>query len=194
TGMITLVFATNNAHKLEEVQAVVGGRFRILTLAEVGCNDDIPETGNTFEANAAQKSAYLQAHYGYDCFADDSGLEVDALGNEPGVFSARYSGSRDMEKNIDLLLHRLGENPDRRARFRTVISLRIGDREYFFEGSVEGDIGFERRGTGGFGYDPLFTPRGFSKTFAEMTAAEKNAISHRAIAVAGLADFLQRHY
>ncbi|WP_353185966.1 RdgB/HAM1 family non-canonical purine NTP pyrophosphatase [Parapedobacter lycopersici] len=192
--MITLVFATNNAHKLEEVQAVVGDRFRILTLAEVGCNDDIPETGNTFEANAAQKSAYLQAHYGYDCFADDSGLEVDALGNEPGVFSARYSGSRDMEKNIDLLLHRLGENPDRRARFRTVISLRIGDREYFFEGSVEGDIGFERRGTGGFGYDPLFTPRGFSKTFAEMTAAEKNAISHRAIAVAGLADFLQRHY
>ncbi|WP_257657963.1 RdgB/HAM1 family non-canonical purine NTP pyrophosphatase [Parapedobacter lycopersici] len=192
--MITLVFATNNAHKLEEVQAVVGDRFHILTLAEVGCNDDIPETGNTFEANAAQKSAYLQAHYEYDCFADDSGLEVDALGKEPGVFSARYSGSRDMEKNIDLLLQRLGENPDRHARFRTVISLRIGDREYFFEGSVEGDIGFERRGTGGFGYDPLFTPRGFSKTFAEMTAAEKNAISHRAIAVAGLADFLQRHY
>ena len=189
--MITLVFATNNAHKLEEVQAVVGDQFRILTLADVGCIDDIPETGDTFEANAAQKSAYLQTHYGYDCFADDSGLEVEALDNQPGVYSARYSGSRDMEKNIDLLLDRLGDNTNRRARFRTVISLRIDNKEYFFEGAVAGEIGFERVGNGGFGYDPIFTPTGYDKTFAQMAAAEKNAISHRAIAVAALADFLR---
>ncbi len=189
--MTELVFATNNAHKLEEVQAVVGDRFHILTLADIGCSDDIPETGDTFEANASQKSQYLYDRYGCDCFADDSGLEVMALGNEPGVYSARYSGTRDMEKNIDLLLQRLGDQSDRRARFRTVISLRIGDTERFFEGTVAGKIGFERQGTGGFGYDPLFTPDGYDKTFAQMTAAEKNAISHRAIAVAKLAEFLK---
>ncbi|SRR5690606_9773869 len=189
--MIQLVFATNNAHKLEEVQAVVGNQFKIRTLADLGCTDDIPETGDTFEANASQKSTYLYERYGCDCFADDSGLEVAALGNEPGVYSARYSGTRDMEKNIDLLLKRLGNHPDRRARFRTVISLRIGDREHFFEGMVEGTIGFARRGNGGFGYDPLFTPAGYHVTFAEMTPMEKNAISHRAIAVAKLAEFLK---
>ena len=189
--MRELVFATNNAHKLEEVQAVVGDEFRIRTLADIGCTDDIPETGNTFEANASQKSTYLYDRYGCDCFADDSGLEVMALNNEPGVYSARYSGTRDMEKNIDLLLSRLGDRTDRSARFRTVISLRIGDEEYFFEGTVEGEIGYERKGQGGFGYDPLFTPTGYRKTFAEMTPAEKNAISHRAIAVAELADFLK---
>lgn len=192
--MIKLVFATNNAHKLEEVQAVVGNKFQIVTLADVGCTEDIPETGNTFEANASQKSTYLQANYGYDCFADDSGLEVEALDNEPGVYSARYSGTRDMEKNIDLLLQRLGDHANRRAHFRTVISLRVGSEEYFFEGAVEGQIGYERKGSGGFGYDPLFTPLGYDKTFAQMTAAEKNAISHRAIAVAKLADFLRQHY
>ncbi|MEC3878904.1 RdgB/HAM1 family non-canonical purine NTP pyrophosphatase [Parapedobacter sp. 10938] len=192
--MIELVFATNNAHKLEEVRAVVGDKFSIRTLADLGCTDDIPETGDTFEANAAQKSTYLYERYGCDCFADDSGLEVTALGNEPGVYSARYSGTRDMEKNIDLLLQRLGDQPDRSARFRTVISLRIGDREHFFEGVVEGTIGYERRGDGGFGYDPLFTPVGYQKTFAQMTPAEKNAISHRAIAVAKLADFLKANY
>ena len=189
--MIQLIFATNNAHKLEEVQAVVGDKFRIRTLADIGCTDDIPETGDTFEANASQKSAYLVDNYGFDCFADDSGLEVEALGNEPGVYSARYSGTRDMEKNIDLLLQRLGEKTNRSARFRTVISLRIGKDEFCFEGVVEGEIGFERRGNGGFGYDPLFTPTGHRKTFAQMTPAEKNAISHRAIAVAKLADFLK---
>src|SRR5690606_20140023 len=123
--MMELVFATNNVHKLEEVQAVVGNQFRILTLADIGCVEDIPETGDTFEANASQKSSYLLEKYRYDCFADDSGLEVLALNNAPGVYSARYSGTRDMEKNIDLLLQRLGNNPDRRARFRTVISLRL---------------------------------------------------------------------
>lgn len=190
--MIELVFATNNAHKLEEVQAVVGIGFRILTLADIGCTDDIPETGDTFQANAAQKSAYVYDRYGHSCFADDSGLEVLALGNEPGVYSARYSGTRDMDRNIDLLLQRLGENPDRRARFRTVISLRIGDAGYLFEGTVSGTIGFERRGQGGFGYDPLFTPHGYDRTFAQMTAAEKNSISHRVIAVAKLAAFLKQ--
>lgn len=189
--MTELVFATNNAHKLEEVQAVVGDKFHIRTLADIGCTDDIPETGNTFEANASQKSTYLYERYRCDCFADDSGLEVTALNNEPGVYSARYSGTRDMEKNIDLLLSRLGDRTDRSARFRTVISLRIGDEEYFFEGAVEGEIGCERKGQGGFGYDPLFTPKGYQKTFAEMTPAEKNAISHRAIAVAKLAQFLK---
>jgi len=189
--MIELVFATNNLHKLEEVQAVVGDQFRILTLADIGCTDDIPETGDTFEANASQKSGYLSEKYQYNGFADDSGLEVLALNNEPGVYSARYSGTRDMEKNIDLLLQRLGDHPDRRARFRTVISLRLGEAEYFFEGTVEGDIGFEKQGSGGFGYDPLFTPHGHKQTFAQMSAAEKNAISHRSIAVAKLAEFLK---
>ncbi|WP_257669089.1 RdgB/HAM1 family non-canonical purine NTP pyrophosphatase [Parapedobacter tibetensis] len=192
--MIELVFATNNAHKLAEVQAVVGDTFHILTLADVGCTDDIPETGETFEANASQKSTYLHTKYGYNCFADDSGLEVKALGNEPGVYSARYSGTRDMEQNIDLLLQRLGDNMNRQARFRTVISLRIGKEAFFFDGMVEGEIGFERQGDGGFGYDPLFTPHGYHKTFAQMTAAEKNAISHRAIAVAKLAGFLRERF
>ncbi|PPL04437.1 RdgB/HAM1 family non-canonical purine NTP pyrophosphatase [Parapedobacter indicus] len=192
--MIELVFATNNLHKLEEVQAVVGNRFRILTLADIDCADDIPETGDTFQANASQKSGYIYGKYGYNCFADDSGLEVQALDNEPGVYSARYSGTRDMEKNIDLLLQRLADHTDRHARFRTVISLRIGEAEYFFEGTVDGKIGFERQGEGGFGYDPLFTPRGHSRTFAQMSGAEKNAISHRAIAVAKLAEFLRTTY
>src|SRR5690606_16337831 len=192
--MIQLAFATNNAHKLEEVRAVVGDKFHIRTLADLGCTDDIPETGDTFEANASQKSTYLYERYGCDCFADDSGLEVGALGNEPGVYSARYSGTRDMDRNIDLLLSRLGDQRDRTARFRTVISLRIGDEEHFFEGTVEGKIGYERKGEGGFGYDPLFTPAGYQKTFAQMTAVEKNAISHRALAVAKLADFLKAYY
>lgn len=192
--MIQLVFATNNAHKLEEVRAVVGDKFHIRTLAEIGCTDDIPETGDTFEANASQKSDYLFTRYGCDCFADDSGLEVVALGNEPGVYSARYSGTRDMEKNIALLLKRLGDRPDRTARFRTVISLRIGNEEHFFEGVVEGKIGYKCEGDGGFGYDPLFTPVGYQKTFAQMKSIEKNAISHRALAVAKLADFLKANY
>jgi len=192
--MTPLVFATNNAHKLEEVRAVLGNRFPLRTLADIGCTEDIPETGDTFEANASQKSTYLYEKYRCDCFADDSGLEVMALGNEPGVYSARYSGSRDMEKNIDLLLQRLGDRTDRNARFRTVISLRIGDEEYFFEGTVEGTIGYQRQGNGGFGYDPLFTPLGYQKTFAQMASDEKNAISHRAIAVAKLAEFLTARY
>lgn len=185
-----LIFATNNRNKVEEIQAVIGEKFRLRTLEGIGCYDDIPETGETFEENAGQKSLYLHERYGLDCFADDSGLEVAALGGKPGVHSARYSGSRDMEQNMDLLLRELGDNPDRRARFRTVISLRIRNKEYLFEGSVPGRIIYERTGSKGFGYDPLFIPDGYDRTFAEMELAEKTAISHRTIAVRKMADFL----
>ncbi|MEJ5053076.1 non-canonical purine NTP diphosphatase [Sphingobacterium sp. MYb382] len=188
--MLELVFATNNAHKLEEVQAIVGDRFVIKSLTDIDCHDDIPETGETFEENAKQKTDYLVRKYAVSCFGDDSGLEVDALDNAPGVYSARYSGSRDMEKNIDLVLESLLDNPERTARFKTVISLYLDGEQHFFEGSIEGTIITERRGEGGFGYDPIFIPDGYTKTFAEMTAEEKNQISHRAIAVRKLADFL----
>jgi len=188
-----LIFATNNAHKLEEVQAIIGDRFVVKSLADIGCTDDIPETGVTFEENAKQKTDYLVDRYGLDCFGDDSGLEIDALNKEPGVYSARYSGSRDMEKNIDLVLAKLGDNPNRTARFRTVISLFLNGQQYFFEGAIEGTIIRERRGSGGFGYDPIFIPAGYGQTFAEMTSEEKNKISHRAIAVGKLATFLKEN-
>src|SRR5690606_5055549 len=186
-----LVFATNNARKLEEVQAIIGDRFTIKSLTDIGCWDDIPETGVTFDENARQKTAYLVAHYGLNGVGDDSGLVVDALDKDPGVYSARYSGSRDMEKNIDLVLARLSGDVARTARFRTVISLSLSNQQYFFEGAIEGHIIHERRGTGGFGYDPIFIPEGYDKTFAEMTSDEKNQISHRAIAVGKLAAFLK---
>lgn len=188
-----LIFATNNAHKLEEVQAIIGDRFVVKSLADIGCTDDIPETGVTFEENAKQKTDYLVDRYGLNCFGDDSGLEIDALNKEPGVYSARYSGSRDMEKNIDLVLAKLGDNPNRTARFRTVISLFLNGQQYFFEGAIEGTIIRERRGSGGFGYDPIFIPAGYGQTFAEMTSEEKNKISHRAIAVGKLATFLKEN-
>ncbi|SFS58457.1 RdgB/HAM1 family non-canonical purine NTP pyrophosphatase [Sphingobacterium wenxiniae] len=189
--MIELVFATNNVHKQREVQAVVGDKFVIKSLSDIGCEDDIPETGDTFHENAQQKTDYLVKKYNVSCFGDDSGLEVDALGKEPGVYSARYSGSRDMEKNIDLVLSKLGDNPDRSARFKTVISLYLQGEQHFFEGAIEGKIILERRGTDGFGYDPIFIPDGYTQTFAEMSAEEKNAISHRSIAVAKLVAFLK---
>jgi XTP/dITP diphosphohydrolase len=187
-----LVFASNNAHKTDEIRAIAGDCFILKDLNDMGCNDDIPETGHTFEENAGQKSRYIYERYHANCFGDDSGLEVDALNGEPGVYSARYSGSRDPEKNIQLLLEKLGENPDRRARFRTVISLILDGREYLFEGSVEGYITWERSGTGGFGYDPVFKPEDYKATFAEMDPAEKNSISHRAIAVNKMLDFLRQ--
>ena len=190
---LELVFATNNAHKLEEVQAMVGDKFELKSLADIDCQDDIPETGVTFHENAQQKTDYLVNKYGLYCFGDDSGLEVDALHGEPGVYSARYSGSRDMEKNIDLVLDKLGDNPNRTARFKTVISLYLNEQQHFFEGAIEGQIIKERRGEKGFGYDPIFIPNGYDKTFAEMSADEKNAISHRAIAVSKLAVFLKNY-
>ena len=185
-----LVFATNNAHKLEEVQQMVGGRFVLKSLADIGCDDDIPETGVTFQENAQQKTDYLFQKYQVNCFGDDSGLEIDALNGEPGVYSARYSGSRDMEKNIDLVLEKLQDQENRKARFKTVISLFLNGEQHFFEGTVEGRIIASRTGTEGFGYDPIFIPEGYDQTFAEMSLEEKNKISHRSQAVAKLVGFL----
>lgn len=189
--MTKLVFTTNNAHKLEEVKAMLGEEFDLLSLADIGCTADIPETGDTFEHNAQQKSDYVVNHFQMDCFADDSGLEIDALDGEPGVYSAHYSGTRDMVQNIALVLENLGENQFRTARFRTVISLSIAGQQHFFEGSVEGRIITEERGVAGFGYDPIFIPEGYEQTFAEMTAEQKNKISHRAVAVEKLVAFLR---
>ncbi len=189
--MLELVFATNNAHKLEEVQAIIGNKFNLQSLTDIGCHDDIPETGVTFHENAQQKTDYLVERFAVDCFGDDSGLEIDSLNGEPGVYSARYSGSRDMVQNIDLVLARMDGVSSRTARFKTVISLFLEGKQYFFEGAIEGQIIEECRGDGGFGYDPIFIPDGYSRTFAEMSGAEKNLISHRSIAVSKMAEFLK---
>lgn len=191
--MQPLVFATNNQHKLIEVQAMINGSFQLQSLNDIGCRDDIPETADTLEGNAALKSAYIVERYGLDCFADDSGLEVEALNNAPGVYSARYSGSRDMEQNMRLLLANLAKHANRKARFRTVISLHLAGEHYLFEGIVYGHITTEEQGMNGFGYDPIFIPQGYSKTFAEMTAEEKNKISHRYQAMQQLISFLNTH-
>lgn len=191
--MKTLVFATNNLHKLEEVRDILGGSFRIASLKEIGCTDDIPETADTLEGNALQKARYVKDKFGYDCFADDTGLEVEALGGAPGVFSARYAGpGHDSEANMRKLLKELEGKMNRQAQFRTVVALLLEGREYTFEGIVCGTILTERRGTAGFGYDPVFVPEGYAETFAEMGSEEKNRISHRARAVQKLADFLHK--
>lgn len=187
-----IVFATNNAHKLSEVQAVLGDRFRLVTLAECGITEEIPEDAPTLEGNALQKARYVHERTGADCFADDTGLEVDALGGAPGVHSARYAtDGHDFAANNRLLLRNLAGAADRSAHFRTVIALILDGREYLFEGRVDGRIAGSEAGCGGFGYDPLFVPEGFEKTFAEMGADEKNAISHRGRAVRRLVEFLQ---
>ena len=189
--MRTIVFATGNAHKLAEVQAVLGDGFRLITAAEAGITEEIPENGDTLEENASQKSHYLYERLGVDCFADDTGLEVDALGGAPGVHSARYAtDGHDFAANNRLLLKNMEGRTDRRARFRTVISLLLGGQEYLFEGRVEGRIAESESGAGGFGYDPLFIPEGSEVSFAEMSAEAKNAISHRGRAVRKLAEFL----
>lgn len=185
-----IVFATNNAHKLEEVAAILGESYEVLSLREIGCNDDIPETSDSFAGNALQKAQYVKEHYGYDCFADDSGLEVDVLGGEPGVYSARYSGEGS-EANMDKLLHNLTGKSERGAQFRTVIALLIGEDTRLFEGIVRGTIIDERRGEGGFGYDPIFVPEGYDLTFAQLGSKVKNHISHRAKAVEQLAEYLK---
>lgn len=189
----TLVFATNNAHKLSELRQIAGDGIRILSLADIGCNDDIPETGTTLEENSEIKARWVKEHYGYDCFADDTGLEVDALGGEPGVRSARYAtDGHDSAANTALLLKNLSDKPDRHARFRTVISLIEGDSVATFTGEVRGEIIKEAAGSGGFGYDPVFRPEGWDRTFAEASAEEKNAISHRGRAVAKLIEYLNK--
>jgi XTP/dITP diphosphohydrolase len=186
-----IIFATNNAHKLSEVQAVLGEGFELVTPRMCGVEEEIPETAETLEGNASQKSHYLYDRTGLDCFADDTGLEVEALGGAPGVHSARYAtDGHDFAANNRLLLKNLEGKENRRARFRTVISLIEGGEEHLFEGIVEGRIIDHESGEEGFGYDPLFVPDGFDRTFAEMTAEEKNAVSHRGRAVRKLVAYL----
>ena len=185
-----IVFATNNVHKLDEVSAILGDRFDILSLHEIGCETDIPETADSFAGNALQKARYVKEHYGYVCFADDSGLEVDVLGGEPGVYSARYS-SGGSKANMEKLLHNLTGKCERGAQFRTIIALLIGGETRLFEGIVRGTIIDEQRGDGGFGYDPIFVPEGYNLTFAQLGSEIKNRISHRAKAVEQLAEYLK---
>jgi XTP/dITP diphosphohydrolase len=193
--MITeLVFATNNKHKLEEVQHIISGKVILLSLADINCYDDIPETADTLEGNALLKARYIKQQYGYDCFADDTGLEVEALNNSPGVYSARYAGEgNDASANMNKLLCEMQEQENRKACFRTVIALIVKDKEYLFEGIINGSILTEKRGEAGFGYDPLFVPDGHIQTFAQMGNELKNQISHRALAVKELATFLSTY-
>lgn len=190
--MQDIVFATNNSHKLEEIRRIVGGKFRILSLKEIGCEDDIPETADTLEGNAIMKARYVKQHYGYDCFADDTGLMVNALDGAPGVYSARYAGpGHDSVANMSLLLKNLQGVTDRRARFVTVIALILNGVETTFEGQVKGRILTEPHGADGFGYDPVFQPDESDMSFAEMSADAKNAISHRGRATEKLMAYLQ---
>jgi len=187
-----LCFATNNMHKLQEVQAMLGGAFSLVTLAEIGCTDDIPETRDTIAENSAQKAEYIWDKYGINCFSDDTGLEVASLNGEPGVLSARYAGpQRNSDDNMDLLLTKLSASENRKARFKTVITLVLNGTYNQFEGIVEGEIISEKRGGEGFGYDPIFLPDGYDRTFAEMTLAEKGKLSHRARAFEKLNAFLK---
>lgn len=189
---LQLVFATNNRHKLDEVADKIKDRIRLLTLNDIGCTGDIEETGSTFNENASIKSHYIYHKYHLNCFGDDSGLEVDALNGEPGVYSARYAGEHgNHEANMNKLLEKLTSVENRKARFVTVISLVWNGEEHFFEGSVSGTIRHERAGTGGFGYDPIFQPDGFDTTFAQMSMEEKNRLSHRARAVEKLLAWLK---
>ncbi len=192
--MKALVFATNNKHKLEEIRSIAGGKCKIMSLSEIDCHDDIPETADTLEGNALLKARWVKERYGYDCFADDTGLEVEALDNRPGVYSARYAGEDcNSENNIDKLLGELAGVANRRARFRTVIALVTGEEEHLFDGVIYGNISTERHGEGGFGYDKVFRPEGSERTFAEMAAEEKNAVSHRARATKQLIDYLNEN-
>ena len=188
-----LVFATNNSHKLSEIRAILGQEMEILSLSDIGCHDDIPETADTLQGNALIKARWVKERYGYDCFADDTGLEVTALGGGPGVHTARYAypDRHDPEANTQKLLASLQGNTDRTAQFRTVIALILNGDEHLFEGIVRGEITTEKRGTEGFGYDPVFAPENMGKTFAELGTDVKNTISHRARAVAKLAAFLK---
>ncbi len=188
-----LVFATNNQHKLKELQAILGNRFQLLSLKDIGCDEEIPEEQPTLEGNASQKSHFIYEKYGYSCFADDTGLEIEGLNGEPGVCSARYAGEeKNANANMDKVLNKMTKIKNRNARFRTVISLIIDGNEVQFEGIVEGEILTEKRGDSGFGYDPVFRPHGFQQTFAEMNLTDKNKISHRGRAVEKLVQYLQK--
>ena len=189
--MRTLVFATNNKHKLDEVRKITSGQVEIVSLSDIQCHDEIPETADTLEGNALQKARYIHTHFQTDCFADDTGLEVEALNGAPGVYSARYAGpGHDSEANMRKLLAALEGESNRKARFRTVIALILDGKEYLFEGIVNGHIIEEKKGSAGFGYDPIFVPDGYNQTFAELGDDIKNRISHRAMATHKLAEFL----
>ena len=186
-----LVFASNNKNKIAEIQQQVGSRFEIVSLEDIGCFVDIPETAETIEGNAILKANYVTENYGLPCFADDTGLEIEALNNEPGVYSARYAGEqKNPEDNMNLVLQKLENQTNRKAQFKTIITLNIDDEQHLFEGIVKGEITTEKSGNQGFGYDPIFQPEGFSTTFAEMTMEQKAVISHRGIAVQKLINFL----
>jgi XTP/dITP diphosphohydrolase len=186
-----ICFATNNSKKIEEVKAALGSDFEIVSLQDIGCVDELPETGDTLDYNAFEKARYVKENFGTDCFADDTGLEVEALGGAPGVYSGRFAGEpRSDERNVELLLKKMQGISNRKAKFRTVIALILDGKEYSFEGIAKGEILEKRVGFGGFGYDPVFRPTGFSETFAELTLTEKNEISHRGKAVRALISFL----
>lgn len=187
-----IVFATNNKHKLEEITRLLDGQHEIVSLEQIGCHDDIPEDHDTLQENALQKARYVKEHYGYNCFADDTGLEIEALNFEPGVYSARYAGAaKDSAANMRKVLEKMDGIENRKARFRTVIALLLHDKEYLFEGRVDGEILTEKHGEAGFGYDPIFRPDGFTASFAEMPLDEKNKISHRGRATQKLCEFLR---
>lgn len=186
-----IIFASNNKYKVQEIQNQVPKSIQIVTLDEIGCTEDIAETGNTLEENAIIKANYITEKYGLPCFADDTGLEIDTLNGEPGVYSARYAGEdKDADKNMDLVLEKLSNSTNRKAQFKTVIALNINNEQHLFTGIVEGDIRNEKTGTNGFGYDPIFEPENLGKTFAEMSLEEKNKLSHRGRAVEQLINFL----
>lgn len=187
-----IIIASNNQYKIKEINAILNSSVRLIPIAEAGINEDIPENEDTLEGNALEKARYIHRKTGLNIIADDTGLEVEALGGAPGVYSARYAGDdKDPEKNIDRLLKELAHHTNKRARFRTVIALILDNHEYLFEGIIKGEIRDNRRGAGGFGYDPVFVPVNENLSFAEMPAARKNMISHRAIAVNKLCDFLK---
>ncbi|GGZ19381.1 non-canonical purine NTP pyrophosphatase [Echinicola pacifica] len=189
-----ICFATNNAKKIEEVKAALGSEFSIVSLKDIGCEEELPETGDTLYDNAFEKARFVADNYGVSCFADDTGLEVEALEGAPGVYSGRYAGEpRSDERNVDLLLRNMADKNQRKAQFRTVIALILDQEEHSFEGIAPGKITHKRSGEGGFGYDPVFLPEGYEKTFAELTMAEKNAISHRGQAVQKLIHFLKSY-
>ncbi|MFD1163299.1 MULTISPECIES: non-canonical purine NTP diphosphatase [Hwangdonia] len=186
-----LVFATNNLNKLKEVQALIPAHIKLLSLKDIGCFEDVPETQNTIEANAIQKAAYVKQHYGYDCFADDTGLEVDALHGAPGVYSARYAGEqRNADDNTNKLLAELRDKENRSAHFKTVVALQLNGKQHTFTGICKGEITTAKQGEKGFGYDPVFKPHGYNQTFAEMDLNLKNSIGHRGKAIKLLVAFL----
>ncbi len=188
-----LVFATHNPNKLREIQSLLPNNIELLSLTDINCHEDIPETGSTIDENAIIKAEYVKNNYGYDCFADDTGLEVNSLAGAPGVYSARYAGEEKNDAaNVDKLLNQLKERDDRSARFKTVIALNLNGNENLFTGICKGSILEEKRGTNGFGYDPIFQPEGFNKSFAEMDLKEKSAISHRGIAFRALIEYLSQ--